>query len=1208
MPSYFNAVGSSLVTGTQYLDRFFAFTFSENFDAYRPDAVLANFSWTTNMRRADGTYLVLTGSNVQISQDVFSTGGAVDVLYGSNRSDAIVYNNGAFADGLGSTGNVQQFDLAGGDDFADFSAHGVGGTDFSKQITVRGGFGNDTIIGGSNNDQLFGDDGNDLLVGNAGGDTIDGGEGDDTIYGDDLGLYAVGGQDVLRGRGGNDTMYGGAKGDVLEGGDGNDVLRGELSGDTLRGGNGDDILYGDEFGAAAGGDKLYGDAGNDWLFGGGGDDALVGGTETDTAVFTGNRSDYSVILQADGSWQITDLRAGSPDGSDNVWQVEFFQFADGTFDATALNNPPTITSDGGGDTATIFVQENSTFVTTVTATDPDAGSVFRYSIAGGVDGALFTIDPVTGALSFLTGPDFENPTDADGDGDYSVVVRVTDGAGGVDLQTLSVMATDAPDGASPIISSDGGGNAATVTVDENTTAVTTVVATDADGTSPTYRISGGADAALFVIDAATGVVTFANAPDHEAPADANGDNVYQVTVEATDGVNTDRQFLSVVVGNINDNSPVITSGGGSASLSVALPENSTAVTTVVASDADGTAPTYVIAGGADAGLFTIDAATGVLSFIQAPDYEMPGDAGGDNIYEVIVEANDGANSDQQAITVTIGNLNDSAPIITSNGGGPGATLSVAENGTAVTTIVATDPDGATAFAYRVAGGADAALFQVDANGVVTFRTAPDFEDPLDAGANNVYDVIVEASDGVNATTQAMTINVTDVNEVGRTITGTSAMDRISPTASSAALRSTALNDTIYALGGNDIIDGGGGADRMEGGSGNDTYTIDTFVDDGRSSNDDLVIEIAGCGTDLVNASVSYRLADEVENLTLIGAAVFGYGNALDNQILGNALSNQLYGLDGVDTILGNDGDDVIDGGNGNDVLVGGNGADNILGGDGADRLDGGTGADRMEGGLGNDTYIVDTFSDDGNAANDDFLIEAAGGGVDAVNASVSYVLASEIENLTLSGTVAINGTGNTLANVITGNSAANVLIGLDGNDTLNGGGGDDVLDGGNDSDTLDGGAGNDQLFGGAASDTLRGSAGSDLIVGGTGKDTLTGGTEADVFRFAFGDTTLNTNLDRITDFVTGVDRIDIDFITGAPAAGAYLETTIATNTYADALAAANAVRVAGTTFVFVGGSTDGWLFWDATGDGLFEQSIQLNGLNLPDEFSPTDLF
>ncbi len=110
--------------------------------------------------------------------------------------------------------------------------------------------------------------------------------------------------------------------------------------------------------------------------------------------------------------------------------------------------------------------------------------------------------------------------------------------------------------------------------------------------------------------------------------------------------------------------------------------------------------TYSIVGGADAGSFTIDPLTGALSFVSAPNYEAPTDAGGNNVYDVTVQVSDGTFTDSQAIAVTVTNVNDNPPVISSNGGGATAAVSVAENTTAVTTVTATDADP----------GADAHLF------------------------------------------------------------------------------------------------------------------------------------------------------------------------------------------------------------------------------------------------------------------------------------------------------------------------------------------------------------------------------------------------------------------------------------------------------------------------------------------------------------------
>ena len=140
-------------------------------------------------------------------------------------------------------------------------------------------------------------------------------------------------------------------------------------------------------------------------------------------------------------------------------------------------------------------------------------------------------------------------------------------------------------------------------------------------------------------------------------------------------------------------------------------------------------------------LFSINSATGAFRvFISAPNYEAPTDANADNVYDVTVQVSDGANTDSQALAVTVTNVNET-PTVTSS-----ATASVAENTTAVMTVTASDPDAATTFTYAIAGGADAAKFNINsATGALTFATAPDYESPTDVGADNVYNVTVQVS-------------------------------------------------------------------------------------------------------------------------------------------------------------------------------------------------------------------------------------------------------------------------------------------------------------------------------------------------------------------------------------------------------------------------------------------------------------------------------
>ncbi|MGE5563565.1 MAG: beta strand repeat-containing protein [Bacillota bacterium] len=200
------------------------------------------------------------------------------------------------------------------------------------------------------------------------------------------------------------------------------------------------------------------------------------------------------------------------------------------------------------------------------------------------------------------------------------------------------------------------------------------------------------------------------------------------------------------------------------------------------------------------------------------------------------------------------------------------------------------------------------------------------------------------------------------------------------------------------------------------------------------------------------------------------------------------------GTDAADSLSGGNLDDTLDGRGGDDVIAGLGGSDTLVGGAGNDFLDGGAGADTMAGGTGNDMFVVDDLGD--------VVVERVGEGTDTVSSSIGYTLGSFQENLTLTGSAAINGTGNSLINVITGNSAANVLDGGAGNDVLDGGAGNDGLIGGDGNDTLTGGVGNDNLNGGLGNDTASyadATAGVKvrLIAGtqntlGAGSDSLTG--------------------------------------------------------------------------------------------------------------------
>ena len=243
--------------------------------------------------------------------------------------------------------------------------------------------------------------------------------------------------------------------------------------------------------------------------------------------------------------------------------------------------------------------------------------------------------------------------------------------------------------------------------------------------------------------------------------------------------------------------------------------------------------------------------------------------------------------------------------------------------------------------------------------------------------------------------------------------------------------------------------------------GNDTYLLHSL--------DSVVLEDAGPGggTDTIRlaaglffddspgGSVFYAMPVQVENLDTESVSSFGFSKSLS--ALGNDLANRITGTGASDSI------------------------------------DGGRGADRMAGLGGSDTYFVDNVGD--------VVEEAVDGGVDLVNAAVTYTLPANVENLQLEnvfGNTRMDGTGNALANDLTGNDAANALRGLGGDDWLLGGFGNDSLDGGDGADELDGNAGDDSLLGGAGDDSLDGGDGADTLVGGAGDDTYSNVDASDV--------------------------------------------------------------------------------------------------------------
>jgi VCBS repeat-containing protein len=742
---------------------------------------------------------------------------------------------------------------------------------------------------------------------------------------------------------------------------------------------------------------------------------------------------------------------------------------------------------------------------------------------------------------------------------------VIDANGATSSTTLTISITGTND--QPVITSDGGDATASASVAENSTAVTIVTATDPDaGATVTFSIVGGADSALFTIDPNTGALAFVSAPDFEAPEDAGGDNVYDVVVRASDGSASDDQAIAVTVTNVNE-APTITSDGGGATASASVAENTTAVTTVTATDPDaGATITFSIVGGADSALFTIDPNTGALAFVAAPDFETPGDAGADNVYDVVVRASDGSLFDDQAIAVTVTDVNE-APTITSDGGGATASASVAENTTAVTTVTATDPDAGATITFSIVGGADSALFTIDPNtGALAFVTAPDFETPGDVGTDNIYDVIVRASDGSLFDDQAIAVTVTDVGEgpnaVGETIITNIALGTGILIPEWALL----VNDPPSAV---DVTNVGGA-------------TGGTVVHNaGVSSNGNVTF------TDSAPAGGSFTYS--ATNGTSAGAAA-------TVSIVQDAIGT-LDGTANADILVSGTGGAILIGGDGNDVLLGGSGNDTYVFdlADGTDIVsDAGSGGDLIQvttsAPLNSTSLGVLNFGRVGN----DLIINV---GSSSITIRGQYVGAGSVEEITFTngGTIygyALSTTAYDLDTDLAGDGNEDVIASSSASEILAGGGGNgnDLLFGNLGGDNISGGGGNDLIVGGGGDDILDGGADNDVLVGGLGFDMLMGGTGADRFVFENILDSTTTTWDRINDFAEAIagELIDLSLIDANTALGGDQAFAAVNTSFIVTANSINWFQLGGNTFVQ----------GDVNGDAVADFTIQLDGLHI----------
>ena len=417
------------------------------------------------------------------------------------------------------------------------------------------------------------------------------------------------------------------------------------------------------------------------------------------------------------------------------------------------NNPPVVTT-----TSPLTVHENQTAVSTLEATDSDNDPITRWSITGGADSTMFNLTN-GGELSFNAAPDYENPIDSGADNSYMVEVTASDGTDHSTPKTITVNVTDVdePPGAPTDLSVSTNEDNPTTALDVRWTAPDTTGIPDTTGYDVQYR-AGDSGAWIDHDFNSVGTTTMTTVPDLAS------NTTYQLQVRAendegegqwaTDSGTTKKAQLTVAF-----SSATYTVGEGDTA--------TTTVTVTPTADRDVTVTVTTSGIGATISGLGSDNTLTINRGQSSASFTVSGDQDEDAINDEVILA---LTTDDSSVTLdspstsTVTIIDDeepnTPPVITAT-----STITVRENKTAVANLEATDSDNDPITEWSITGGAESTLFDLTNGGDLSFNAAPDYENPIDSGADNSYMVEVTASDGTDhSTPKTITVNVINVNE------------------------------------------------------------------------------------------------------------------------------------------------------------------------------------------------------------------------------------------------------------------------------------------------------------------------------------------------------------------------------------------------------------------------------------------------------------